>query len=197
MKWNKKWLWIPAILTVSLGLCSYQGVSDLATGLNRLGIQVDKKTQNVTFANSIKTTKDVTVGGKVAGQIVIALNFGDDNVSASQSAAEWGITPGLDVGGDQKRVVVPYGYVVTAITVNSNAATTADGLVVAPTMDGTASTTMTCGLNSHAGSTITSSTTNLTGFYIPAGHQVGVKATTLSGFLPTTADVNVTLYLKH
>jgi hypothetical protein len=124
--------------------------------------------------------------------------FGDTDCADSQSTVEWGTGTSADVGGSIKRVVAPKSGSIIGVSVIGNTACTSGSLVVAPTIDGTA-ISMTSGLNTHAGSTITSYTTqvyNVTGSTFTAGQAIGVKATTAS-WLPVTDDVGVTVFVEY
>lgn len=135
------------------------------------------------------TTSVSGAGGK-------AINYGDQNVSASQTTAEWGNTPSVDVGGDIKRVVMPVSGDIVGISLWSNAASTSGTLTAWPTINGTAAT-LSSGLNTHTGSTTTSYTVEAVGVdHFQVGQAIGVKVTTSSAWAPTTADVGVTVFYR-
>ena len=125
-----------------------------------------------------------------------SVNFYDEDVAASQSAAVWGMTPGANVGGTTcLGVVVPWAGSVIGISVHSNAACTSGTLTADATINGTA-TGLQAALDKTTHTVTMYNSQAIDADSFSAGDVVGVKVTTTSVWAPTTADVEVTVFYE-
>ena len=126
----------------------------------------------------------------------MAFNFFDPDVAASQSAAVWGLDPGTSVGGaDFVGVVMPWAGSVIGIAAYSNDACTSGSLTADATINGTATGLQAVINTTDTQTKYTSQANDADAF--TAGQRIGVKVTTTSAWLPTTADVIVTVFVEY
>jgi hypothetical protein len=124
-------------------------------------------------------------------------NFFDVNVSASQNAAVWGLDPSADVGGANfTEMTMPLAGSVIGIIVRSNAACTSGTLIADATINGTA-TGLQAGLNSVDDTQTSYTLQAIDADAFTAGQRIGVKVTTSANWLPTTADVMVSVLVEY
>jgi len=129
-----------------------------------------------------------------AGGYKNSFNFGKENVAASQTAVAIYVSSFSETNTE---IVMPYAGSVIAISVASNDARTAGTLTVDATINGTAT-----GLQAVLDVTNTtyhyaSQAPETAGDTIAAGDRLGVKITTSADWLPTTADIVVTVVIEY
>ena len=143
---------------------------------------------NYVSAGDIGAENDI----HAAGGYKNSFNFGKENVPASQTAVAIYVASFSETNTE---IVMPYAGSVIAISVASNAARTAGTLTVDATVNGTAT-----GLQAVL------DVTNTTYHHahqdpeldlITAGDRLGVKITTSADWLPTTADIVVTVVIEY
>lgn len=170
-------------------------MTDGAGNLPLYGIRVDDATcdDNVIVNNDLRTSSKVVGNefsdagtGTVAGLEASALSgWFQDDVPASQTAVA------LTLSGGRTEIPMPADGYVVGVAVFSNEARTAGTLTVDPTINGTVVglTAVLDGTN-----TTTKTTRQANGLdKFTAGQRIGVKITTDAGWLPTTADIDVTV----
>jgi len=127
---------------------------------------------------------------------VVAFQFYDVDVAASQSAAEWGADASADVGGSAfKQIPMHAAGSVIGVSVFSNDACTTGTLTADATINGSA-TGLQAELTS-ATATVASVTQANDADTFTANQAIGVKVTTDAEWLPTTADVVVVVYVEY
>jgi len=172
---------------LALGTSSYQFAPSYFDGLVCTG----------TLALTGGLTADTVTS--LAGQDEVrtmSYSFFDPDVAASQSAAAWGMDAGASVGGaDFQGVVMPWAGSVIGIAAYSNDACTSGSLTADATINGTA-TGLQAVINTTDTQTKYASQANNTDAFT-AGQRIGVKVTTTSNWLPTTADVIVTVFVEY
>ncbi|MBU2685635.1 MAG: hypothetical protein KKF27_20530 [Gammaproteobacteria bacterium] len=125
---------------------------------------------------------------------VLSYNFYDEDVAANQSAAAWGLQAGANVGGGIQGVIMPYAGSVVGISVLSNDTDTSDTFTADATIDGSVTGLQAGLLTADLGTSYTTQAQGEDTF--TAGQAIGAKITTDANWLPTTADVVVTVFVK-
>lgn len=125
--------------------------------------------------------------GMSKGQLV-ALNFGQANVAASQSNVQLAVADASAGEG----YTMPFNGQILAVTYALSAAATAGSLTVGPTINGTEKTdpkiTVTTGTGGYDWAP------RDTAFFV-AGDKLGAEITTTAAWDATTADLTVTIWV--